>query len=123
MDAWNAKDAGTFTSYLADGGQFYGSDPSETWDKETFSALIIPLFADPSKHYGFTLLHREVLVSTQGNSALVLEQFTMKEIIPNIIWRSVTHVAKTGDHWLIDFMCRGFIFKNEDVEKVSKALE
>jgi ketosteroid isomerase-like protein len=123
MNVWNAKDVNAYGALLTDGGQFFGTDPSETWNKESLIALLIKQFADSSVNYSYTINNREILVSAEGNSALVLEQFTMKDMTPKLLWRSVSHVAKKGDKWMIDFASWNFILKNEDMEKLNKALE
>ena len=121
--AFKAKDAGTLISLLADGGMFCGTDPSEIWDKKQISVGWTQYFADPSLVIDNTVDKCEILIAEDGKSAIALEQFYFKLFSPNIQWRTIFHVIKTGDAWKFDFISWSFIPRNEDIDKINKALE
>ena len=121
--AWNAKDVSTMTALLTDDGLFCGTDPSEFWDKKTLSAGWTQAMSDTSVNYNYSLDKREIRIAADGNSAIAVEQFYMKAISPKMPARLIYHVVKSGDNWMIDFLSWSLIPKNEDTEKLYKALE
>ena len=121
--AWNAKDVSTMTALLTDDGLFCGTDPSELWDKKTLSAGWTQAMSDTSVNYNYSLDKREIRIASDGNSAIALEQFYMKAVSPKMPARLIFHVVKSGDNWMIDFLSWSIIPKNEDLEKLNRALE
>jgi len=121
--AWNAKDAITLTALLADDGLFCGTAPTELMDKKTISDAWIQVFADTAFNNPFTLDKREIRLVSDGNFAIVMEQFIKNPYTPKISWRHVSHVVKTSDGWKFDFISWSLIPKNEDIGKLNKALE
>ncbi len=71
----------------------------------------------------FTVDKREILIAEDGNSAIAIEQFYFKLFSPNLPWRVIFHAIKTGEDWKLDFISWNFIPKNEDIEKINKAVE
>ena len=121
--AWNAKDVSTMTALLTDDGLFCGTDSSELMDKKTLSAGWTQAMSDTSMNFNYSVDKREIRIAADGNSAIALEQFNMKAICPKIPVRLIFHVVKSGDNWMIDFLSWALIPKNEDIEKLNKALE
>jgi tetratricopeptide (TPR) repeat protein len=121
--AFKAKDVPTLIALLADVGLFCGTDPSEIWDKKQISDGWTQAFADPSLMIDFTVDKRDILIAEDGNSAIAIEQFYFKLFSPNIQWRAIFHAVKVGEGWKFDFISWNFIPKNEDIEKINKALE
>ena len=123
LTAWNAKDAKTLASLITDDGLYCGTDPSELMDKKTVTDGWTMAFADSTMNYAYTVDKREIRVVSDGNSAIAMEQFTMKAISPKILARLVSHAVKTDDGWKFDFISWSLIPKNEDLGKLYKALE
>ena len=121
--AFKAKDAPAVIALLAGDGLFCGTDPSEIWDKKQISDGWTQAFADTSLMIDFTVDKREILVAEDENSAIAIEQFYFKLFSPNIMWRVIFHAVKSGEVWKLDFISWNFIPKNEDIEKINKALE
>jgi hypothetical protein len=71
----------------------------------------------------FTVDKREIFIAEDRNSAIAIEQFYFKLFSPNIMWRVIFHAVKSGEDWKLDFISWNFIPKNEDIEKINKALE
>jgi hypothetical protein len=63
------------------------------------------------------------LIAEDGNSAIAIEQFYFKLFSPNIQWRAIFHAVKVGEGWKFDFISWNLIPKNEDIEKINKAVE
>jgi uncharacterized protein (TIGR02246 family) len=123
LTAWNAKDTKTLASLITDDGLYCGTDPSEFMDKKTVSDGWAMAFADSTMNYAYTVDKREIRVVSDGNSAIGIEQFTMKVISPKIQARLVSHAVKTTDGWKFDFISWSLIPKNEDLGKLYKAME
>ncbi|MFZ0473493.1 MAG: nuclear transport factor 2 family protein [Bacteroidales bacterium] len=121
--AFKAKDAPTLIALLADDGLFCGTDPSEIWDKKQISDGWKQYFADTSLLIDYTVDKREILIADDGNSAIAIEQFYFKLFSPNIQWRTIFHAVKAGEGWKFDFISWNLIPKNEDIEKLNKAVE
>ena len=121
--AFKAKDAGTLVSLLADAGMFCGTDPAEIWDKKQIADGWTQYFADPSLVMDNTVDKREMLIAEDGNSAIAIEQFYFKLFSPNIQWRTIFHAIKSGEVWKLDFISWSLIPRNEDIDKINKAME
>jgi uncharacterized protein (TIGR02246 family) len=127
LDEFNAAFKGSNASkmivLLTEDALTLGTDPSEFWDKKQISDGWTQAMADTTMKYDYTVDKREIRLDADGNSAVVVEQFTMPIISQKIPVRNVFHVVKVGDNWMIDFMSFSFIPKNEDLIKLNKALE
>jgi ketosteroid isomerase-like protein len=127
MDEFNAAfkgdDASKVIVLLTEDALTLGTDPSEFWDKKQISDAWTQVMADTTIAFEYTVDKREIRLAADGNSAVVVEQFTMPIISQKIPVRNVYHVVKVGDKWMIDFMSFSFIPKNEDIVKLNKALE
>lgn len=123
LTAWNGKDVKTLTSLITDDGMFCGTDPGEIMNKKTVADAWKMAFADTSFNNTFTVDKREIRLGSDGNSAIVMEQHVANPYTPKIPWRLVCRAVKTADGWKLDFISWNLIPKNEDVEKLNKALE
>ncbi len=121
--AFMAKDAGTLVSLLADVGMYCGTDPGEIWNKKQIADGWTQYFADPSLVMDYKVDKREILIAEDGNSGIAVEQFYFKLFSPNIQWRTIFHAIKSGDAWKLDFISWSFVPRNEDIEKINKAVE
>lgn len=121
--AFNAKDAPTVIALLAEDGLYCGTDPSEIWDKKQISDRWTETLADSSLVIDFAVDKREILIATDGNSAIAIEQLYSNMFTPNIPWRAIYHAVKSGENWKFDFISWSLIPRNEDLRKINKALE
>jgi hypothetical protein len=122
LKSWNSKEPGTMNNLLADNGLFCGTDPGEFWDKQTLLKMWDQMISD-SIDYSYSVSKREVKVAPDGKSAIVVEQFILPAFSPDIPERAIYHVVKIGNGWKFDFISWNFIPKNEDLAKLSKAVE
>jgi uncharacterized protein (TIGR02246 family) len=120
---WNAKDASSLSTLLVDDGLFCGTDPTELMDTKAITIAWTQAFADTTLKFNFSVDKREIRVTADGNSAIIVEQFTSNPYTPKIPWRLVSHAVKSGDKWKLDFISWNLIPKNEDIGKLNKALE
>ena len=121
--AFSAKDANMLIALLTEDALTCGTDPSEFWDKKQISAAWTQSFADTSLKISYSPDKREIRISKDGNSAIVVEQFTFPLISPKISVRCIYHAVKSDEKWMIDFISWNLIPKNEDIGKLNKALE
>ncbi|HSI70324.1 MAG TPA: nuclear transport factor 2 family protein [Gillisia sp.] len=121
--AFNSKNLETYSTLLADDGLFCGTDPGEFWNKKEVVDLMKQQFADTSFNWQITSDRQEIKVSSDGNSAIVVNQFLITEISPKIPMREITHLTNTDNRWLISFTCYNFITANENVENLNTVLQ
>ncbi len=122
LDAWNKKDLETLDRLTADDGEYYGSDPEEVMDKQALMAMYARFFEDTTSFYLYTVDSRKIRISPGGNSAVIMERITFPEWSPKMPMCQTLHVINTNGHWTIDFICWGFIIKNDDVERLNSVL-
>jgi ketosteroid isomerase-like protein len=73
MDDWHRAasevDADRYLGYLAEESVFLGTDPSERWDKEQFSAYVEHYFKDLKRGWTYHPSERQVRYSSDGKLA------------------------------------------------------
>ena len=122
LEAWNNKDLNTLDQLTANDGEYYGSDPEEIMDKPALMEMYSLFFEDTTSSYLYTVNLRKIRVSPDGNSAVIMERITFQEWSPKMPMCQTSHLINTNGYWKIDFICWGFIIKNDDVEKVNDIL-
>lgn len=121
--AVKAKDADAVIALVTDDFLSCGSDPEEFWNKTEMYNTVKQMFTNKELKIDITIDKREIRIARDGNSAIALEQMFMKPFSQRIPVRTVYHLVKDNDTWLIDFTSTGFIPKNEDIDKLNMALE
>jgi ketosteroid isomerase-like protein len=121
--AVKAKDADAVIALVTDDFLSCGSDPNEFWNKIDMYNTVKQMFTDTSLKIDITVDKREIRIAKDGNSAVALEQMFMTPFSQKMQVRTVYHLVKIDDNWQIDFTSTGFIPKNEDIDKINKALE
>lgn len=120
--AFNSKDLEAYATLLADDGLFCGTDPDEFWNKSEAVDLMKQQFADTSFTYTILPDKKEIKVSADGESAIIVNQYVLTELSPKIPIREITYITKTENRWLISFTSYSFVTENENVDKLNKAL-
>lgn len=118
-----SKNAKALSELLTEDGQFYGTDPTESFCKLALIETWTQMFADKSTDLTYSLDKREIRVSPEGKSALIVEQFSLKGVTPRIPWRMVSHALKSGKNWKFDFISWTLTPRNEDIAKLNQALD
>jgi len=121
--AMKANDIDAYKIFLTDDGLFCGTDPEELWGKEKLVSVMAEAMDNESIVFNYSVDKREIRVDADGNSATILEQFTVKWISEKIPIRFVAHFVKIGADWKIDFFSWSMVPKNDDLNKLNKALE
>jgi uncharacterized protein (TIGR02246 family) len=119
----DARDVNTYMSLFTDDVLVCGTDPKEFWNKTETTNMFNQMLADTTLKLTFKLEKREVRVAKDGNTAVAIEQSFADFISPKIPIRAVYHFVKNNDVWQIDLVADSFIANNEDIAKLTKALE
>jgi len=82
--AMKEMDLDLLKSVLAEEGMFLGTDPTEIFDKETLLGLWEPAFQEPVQGIEFRSDMREISLSSNGRSAMVVEQISGISWSPNM---------------------------------------
>ncbi len=120
--AYKSMDINKMIALCTDNVLFLGTDPSEFWSKKQITDLITSQGLDTIK-LEYVIDRREILVAADGNSAIVVEQFLMPLISPNLSVRAIDHIIKVGDGWKFDLISWNVIPKNEDIPRLNAAFE
>jgi len=121
--ALKAKDADAVIALLSEDFLSCGSDPKEFWNKTEMYTTLKQMLANRDFKLEITVDKREIRISKDGNSAIAFEQMFLTPYSHKMPVRTVYHLVKENNNWLIDFTSTAFIPKNEDIDKINKALE
>jgi ketosteroid isomerase-like protein len=121
--AFNAKDVPAMVAFLTEDALCCGTDPSEFWNKEQITDLWTQTLADTALKINYSYSKREIRLATDGNSAIVVEQYVFPLLSAKIPLRNIYNVVKTDETWMVDFISWNFIPRNEDIPKLNKAVE
>jgi ketosteroid isomerase-like protein len=119
--AFLSNNADATTRFYTDDILYCGTDPKEFWDKENLVKVAKESSAADTSNTKIIVTRRDIRVSKDGNSAIVIEQLENLPFSP-IPVRIVYHAVKENNNWLIDFGSAAFIPNNEDVPKLNAAL-
>lgn len=120
-EAFEAGNDSIVSAYVTEDALFCGTDPSEFWNKQEFFQPGEQDTASAGMEFNY-ISDRVVKVALDGNSAIVVTQFTIAWS-PKLPLRVVYHFVKTNDDWMIEFFNAAFIAKNEDIQKLNEAIE
>ena len=121
--AFNARDVNTYMEFFTDDVLLCGTAPAAFWNKTEASEVITNVLADTSLNVNLKVNNREVRISKDGNSAVVVDEMFVNFISPKVQIRLDYHLVKNNDIWKIDFCTNNLIPYNEDLPKINKALE
>jgi ketosteroid isomerase-like protein len=121
--AIKAKDADAVIALVSEDFLSCGSDPEECWNKNEMYNTVKQTLEDPNLKIDITVDRREIRIAKDGNSAIAFEQMYLIPFSRKIPVRTVYHLVKEKNTWLIDFTSTGFIPKNDDLEKLNNAIE
>jgi len=121
--AFKAKDLNSMLTTLSSDVLVCGTDPTEFWDKKQITDIWTQALADTSLKINYSIDRREIRLVADGNSALVVDQYVMSLLSQKIPIRSIYHLVKVDEKWLLNYISWNFIPKNEDISKLNKALE
>ncbi len=115
------RDFVALDSTFANDGLFLGTDPEEFWDKGKVLDMIKTMAKD-SISFDVSMDKREIRISEDGMSAMVVEQSQIPLLSEEILVRGVGHARMINGKWQIDFYSWSLIPQNEDLARLNKAL-
>jgi len=121
--ALRAKDADAVIALVSEDFLSCGSDPEEFWNKTDMYNAVKQMLSNSELKIDITVDKREIRIAKDGNSAIAFEQMFLTPFSQKIQVRTVYHLVKENNTWLTDFTSTGFIPKNDDIDKLNKALE
>ena len=120
--AFKNKDVKALGNVLSDDGLFLGTDPEEFWSKQGVLEDVSKLAQDTTINLDHTVDKREIRVSSDGQTAVVVEQ-TVVPFLGKIPVRMIAHAAIKDGQWKIDFSSWSLIPKNESLDKLSEVYQ
>jgi hypothetical protein len=120
--ALSAQDVTTLASFLTEDALCIGTDPSEFWNKQQMTEMWTQMLADSAPKIKY-INERKLKVAADANSATVVEQYTLPDTSPKILWRNAYHLVKTNGNWMILVVNCSFILKNDDIPKLIEVLD
>ena len=119
--AVKAKDADGVIALVTDDFLSCGTDSKEFWNKSDMYKTVKLMFDNPGLEFEITVDKREIRIARDGSSAIALEQMFLTPFSSKMPVRTVYHLVRENDAWLIDFTSTGFIPDNDDIDKLNKA--
>ena len=119
----NTRDVGPYIKMLSDDALILGTDPKEFWSKTDASNMFTRMFADTTFKPDYKIDKREILLSKDGNSAIVIEQAVAEWISTKMPLRRIYFLERNNDAWQVKLDCSTLIPYNEDIPKINKCLE
>lgn len=117
--AYNTRDINLMAPLLADSGLHCGTDPGEFWNREAYVKLLGEMFSDTTYLPELKIDKREIRMSADAKSAIVVDQF-YSFFIKTIPVRHVMHFLKTDQGWKFDFSSMGLIPENSALKKLNE---
>lgn len=115
------KDIAFVDKYMAKDGIYLGTDPNEILSFDDFRAYHLKEFNGTEANISdYKISRREIVI--HGTSAIIIDQLLMPEISEKVMLRNISHARHENGRWVIDMYAWNFIPKNEDVQKIDKAL-
>ena len=114
--AVKAKDADAVIALVTDDFLSCGTDSKEFWNKTDMYNTVKQMFANTELKIDITVDKRVIRIARDGNSAIAIEHMIMRPFSQKIPVRTVYHLVKYNNTWLVDFTSTGFIPNNEDID-------
>lgn len=121
--ASKARDFDAVGSFISEDALLCGTDKSEFWNKAQSMEMMSETLSNEDVSMDYTIQRREIRMAADGKSAVVIEQYIMPDLFgPTLPIRSVSHLVKIENEWMIDFFSWNVIPDNEDLPTIASAL-
>ncbi len=115
------KDLAYIDKHMAKDGIYLGTDPNEILSFEEYRTYHEKMLGDPAYTIpDYKIERREIMIN--GPSAIIIDQYYYPDISDKIMLRNINHARHENGRWVVDMFSWNFIPRNEDVEKINKAL-
>jgi hypothetical protein len=112
----------TLALFLTDDALVTGTAPTELWTKQQMVEMWQQYFSGNVPEHIYSG-ERTVKIAADGNSATVIEEYTMPVMSSILQARNGLHLVKLNGKWMIDFINISFIPENEDIPKIEEAIK
>lgn len=119
--SFSRKDVGYVDKYMAKDGLFMGTDPGELWSFNELRTAAVQQFRDTSIN-SFDYKVDQRIIRINGTSANLVEQFNLPALSTKMMFRTVGHARYEKGRWVIDMLTYNAVPKNEDLQKIDRAL-
>ncbi len=113
------KNVDKMSGLITDDATLYGTDKTEMWGKERYIAYMKEsVTSQKIKSDDYGIDKRSVIIADNGKSAVVLEQYKLDALTPNIPWRSVSYLVNVDSQWKIKMISYNLLIDNDDVPEL-----
>lgn len=122
-NAMKNKKADDFKNLLDPNGYYCGTDPTETHNRDAYAQQMAEFLNNPAiGTIAYTVDLRQIRVAEDGKTAVIMEQYKMDLVSPEIPWRLVSHAVKKDGVWLLDFLSFTLVPTNEQQALINDAV-
>ncbi|MFD2246526.1 nuclear transport factor 2 family protein [Pontibacter ruber] len=115
------KDIAFVDKHMAKDGIYLGTDPNEILTFDELRDYEQKLFNDSATTIpDYKISKREIMIN--GPSAIIIDQYLFPDLSEKMMLRNISHARHENGKWVIDMFSWNFIPKNDDIEKINKAL-
>ncbi|WP_299700790.1 nuclear transport factor 2 family protein [uncultured Pontibacter sp.] len=115
------KDIAFVDKHMAKDGIYLGTDPNEILNFNDFRAYQEQMLGDTAVRIpDYKIERREIVIN--GASAVIIDQYFFPDLSEKMMIRNISHARHEDGRWMVDMFSWNFIPRNEDVEKINKAL-
>ena len=119
--SFEKQDAATLVGILSNEVIVLGSAPEQIFNKEQISTAWTQVLEQTSLLLN-PVGERQIRIASDGFSASAIEQFTMPDAYPNIVFRNAFHLVKENKEWKVLCWNSACIMSDEDLLRVSTLL-
>lgn len=120
--AFKTKKAEDVKNITTDTGFFAGTDPDEILNQQSFITYLMKKLTNPAiGTIEYEIDRREVIFGEDGDTAVIVDQFTPIVFTQNISWRMTGHLVKKDGAWKFDFISLSMVPKNDVVPAINMA--
>jgi hypothetical protein len=115
------KDIAFVDRHMAKDGIYLGTDPGEILNFNEFRTYQEQMLGDTAVRIpDYKIERREIVV--HGTSAVIIDQYFFSDLSEKMMVRNIYHARHEDGKWLVDMFSWNFIPRNEDLEKINRAL-
>lgn len=120
--AFKAKKPQDIKALTVENGFYMGTDPEEVFNPTAFEKYLLEKLTNPAiGTIDYKIDRREVNIAENGQSAVLVDQFTLIAFTQYIPWRMTSHLIKKDGSWKFDFISLSMTPKNDVVPAVNMA--
>lgn len=120
--AFKGKKTQDIKNLTLEKGFYMGTDPEEVFNQLAFENYLKDKLTNPAiGTIEYKIDRREINMDDNGQSAVIVDEFTPAVFTQNIPWRMTSHLVKKDGKWKFDFISLSMTPKNDVVPSVNAA--